>query len=319
MKSSLETNRIQRNPDVQLSIFSKADAALERAVEAFRNLDLKRASGAFSEAERLDPYLSNIQSWKNLILFLEGRERGGDLPQTLAEAWRRVPEHLDAGRLSATDTVFFDREIAGLAFRHVEPRDGFLDTGGTVHWGFLFTAIHEYEAARTALLPAIGDGGTDRADLWAGYADALWGLGRRRESAAALVRALVKDPFAVDLLRIRMPEVKPLYAKIRMRRDPRESRAVLLFAGWMEGLWDVVRPSGTDNRVEEDVMERIAKAGGSEPADRLRRFSLHFYLDRISPPGEFNIEARERMMELDAELFRAYLAKVGRMQGDMFG
>jgi hypothetical protein len=167
-------------------------------------------------------------------------------------------------------------------------------------------------------METLTDGHAGRADLWAGYASALWSIGNRRESTAALVRALVLDPAAVDLCRTRIPELRTLYEKLLLKRPPSESKALLLFYGWIEDLWKIRRPSGSPDTVESDVRKRIAGTDAPDRTGRLTRFSLCFYLDKIRPPGEIDIEARERMMELEPDLFRMYLEKIGRMQRDMF-
>jgi tetratricopeptide (TPR) repeat protein len=302
----------------QLSIFSNADDSLKRAIDAVRNLDLEKAGREISAARRIDPYAANLEAWEVIIGLLAGLGSGRPLSDFLAETWRALPEKTECGILSIKILELIDREIAEIALRHIGRPGGFLDAKKTLHWGFVIAARGDHEESRTLLMETLTDGHAGRADLWAGYASALWSLGNRRESTAALVRALVLNPAAVDLRRTRIPELRTLYEKLLLRRPPSESRALLLFSGWIEGLWEIRRPVGSPDVVESDVRKRIDGMDASDRTGRLTRFSLCFYLDKIRPPGEIDIEARERMMEMEPELFRVYMEKVGRMQRDMF-
>ena len=302
----------------QLSIFSRADDSLGRAVEAVRGLDLEQAGREIETARHVDPYAANLEVWNVIIGLLSGLDSGPPLPDFLASIWRALPEKTESGVVPMKFLDLIDREIAEIAFRHIGMSNGFLDEEKTLHWGFLSAARGDHDESRSLLMDALTGGHAGRADLWAGYASALWSIGNRRESTAALVRALMLDPAAVDLRRTRIQELRTLYEKLLLKRAPDEAKALLLFSGWQEGLWEIRRPARSPDSVESDIRNRVAETDVLGRSGRLRRFSLLFYLDRIRPPGEFDIEARERMMELEPDLFRIYLTRSEESQRVLF-
>lgn len=298
----------------QLSIFSQADAVFEQAVEALRGLRFGRARAELKRAAQIDPFMANLETWRKTALFLEKGFSEDRMSECLAEKWNGLPDEVRSNRMLPAESKLTECEIAKIAQRHLDPSAGFLDRGHTVHWGDLLFADGQYQQAQKILMQDLSEEHAGHAGLWASYANALWRLGRHSEALGALVRSLVLDPFRVDLYRIEIAECSGLYEKIALKYNPDESRALLLFFGWIHGVWTIQCPKESENRIESDVRGLIAKTTDSGTVGRYRRFCLYFYLDRISGTGDFNLEARENMKQLEPDLFNLYLQKIEQNQ-----
>jgi hypothetical protein len=69
----------------QLSIFSRADDSLGRAIEAVRNLELEQALREIKTVARVDTYAANLEVWNVIISLLTGLYSDRSLPGFLAE------------------------------------------------------------------------------------------------------------------------------------------------------------------------------------------------------------------------------------------
>ncbi|HDQ46242.1 MAG TPA: hypothetical protein ENN17_12230 [bacterium] len=302
----------------QLSFFSTADEVIEKTVSAIRELDFDRARRELETAARIDPCLAHIETWRKIVTLFYAGFSGGQPGDALAALWHTVAENVENGHWLPSEAQFADREIAEIAFRHLGNVKGFLDSDQTLHAGSLLAARGLYQEAGKALIDTLTGGHADRADLWSVYAETLRVLGRPVESRNALLRALVLDPFHIDLFRLRLPELQSLYVRVRMQYTPAESRALLFFYGWLDGLWPISllgRPGGIRT---EDIQKRLEQASGEEHTDRFRRFGLYCYRDQMLDSGRIDIEARQQMMDSAPDLFRLYLKKVDEKQSELF-
>jgi len=302
----------------QLSIFSEADGFLEKAAAAVRELKFDRAEREMVTAGNVNPFLTNLETWRKIINLMKKEKKDGSLTDFISRTWHAVPDEVKSGRLHPHEAELADREIAEIALHHLGKAEGFLDEDQTVHWGFLLAACGKYLEAQKILLQSLTDNHTDHADLWAAYTNVLWQLNRKTEAHSAFVYALILDPFCIDLYRIKIPELKRLYEKLRMHYTESESQALLMFFGWMENFLVISRPQRAVKTIHTDIKKRIAETDDSGKTGRFRRFCLYFYLDRIRDYGDIDLEARERMMELAPDLFRMYMKKVEETQSELF-
>ena len=294
----------------QLSIFSCADGSLEKAISAMTDLDLDLAESELNQAAGIDPSLANLNAWQKILALLKNQPTVRSLPDYLAGVWRTVSQDLSSGRLLPGESELADSQIAEIAVLKIGTGETFLDESRTVHWGELLVARKSYHDAQRILIKTLSGNQKDHAGLWAVYANLQRTLGREPESWAALVRALMLDPFAIDLNRNKIPEFQRLYETIRLQYTPDESRALLLFFGWMQGLWKITCPAGSEESLRNDVLRRIDRIDETGSAGRFQKFSLWFYLDLICMSGDYDLEARENMMELEPDLFLMYMKKV---------
>jgi tetratricopeptide (TPR) repeat protein len=309
----MEVESIQSSD--QLSLFSMASESVDRMIAAVRAFEFDEAEREIANAAQIDPYLTNLDAWRKIVHFMRRTSHNHDRHDSLAEMWRAIPAEVESGRFLPKEAELAENEIIEIARLHFSEALGFLDGNQTVHWGALLSAVGNHREAQKVLLDTISDGHTGRADLWAAYADALWAMGRHDESQVALMRALILAPLLIDFHRMHIPEVRSLFARLLLKYRSNESASLLLFFGWLEGLWKI---SGQKNRTglaEQEIKKLLHQVRGDDRVHQFRRFSLNFYLDRLEG---LNVEAREAMMALAPDLFRSYLKKIEEIQKELF-
>lgn len=285
---------------IQKSLFPDAVEVLGDALAALENLDLQRGFEFVGQARQRDPSLGNLDAIESALRWL--RTTLGDGPADVERAAAAFLDLPSAG-LSPGAVSFTDSALARYGLRHAT--GAFLDAGERVHVGALRLVLGHCATARRALDLTIEE---ERADLWGYRGDACVRAERLEEANECYVRALILDASAIDLFRLRQPRLAELYAELLASHTDSCARELLLPNAWMRGLLHV--PAGNEwltGHVAR-LRARTAVTEAASDAERARRFTFLFYLDRSRPRGAVSLDEREEMAELAPTLFRSVLA-----------
>jgi len=301
---------------VQRSLFPDAFEVQDAALAALEVMDLGAARELVRAACARDPGLVGLVVLEATVRWLDAALHGEPpAPENLAAAFRALPAAVSSRELARDAARFVDRSLARHAVLRADGGTVFLDAGETVHRGALHLVLDRSAAARAELRATLEAGHRGRADLWAYLGDACMLEERADEANAAYVRALVLSAADVDLYRIRAPRLAELHATLRATLPDAVARESLLTHAWLERVLAI--PTENEWLDEGQVAAVLAEpADAGAPAERRqRRFARLVYADRSRAPGAVDLEEREEMLALDAELFRRYVAACERGEG----
>jgi tetratricopeptide (TPR) repeat protein len=299
---------------IQRSLFPDAFEVQERALVALEAFDLAAARRAIEDARERDPGLPELPSWFEGIAWLHRELGDGPVSEEcLAAAFALVHEERRAGRLSRAGAERIDQALA----RHALARAGtraFLDADERLHRGALLSVLGRSEEALVLVRESLSENREGRADLWCALGDACHASERADEANAAYVRALLLDPDAADLDRLRHARLGAFLDELRARHPEPAARALLLVHAWLAGVL-VIPP---ENAWLEQHLPRLRLAtqlrSDASASVRARRFALLLYLEASRPPGDYDEGGRDEMQTLDEELFKRVLAHLGRLR-----
>ncbi|MBN1895774.1 hypothetical protein JW906_14885 [bacterium] len=287
----------------QTSLFSEAESLIGDAEQAAVDLDFHLAERTMRRAGEIDPYLSNLQSYLRIFRYLKSeRKRNPGTPDFITAVWHGLPKSVAAHALTAAESRIIEGYLDRIAEKNLASKSPFVDRGKTLARACLF--IHRLpERAHRELLDLVCGRYAGRSDLWAYYGDACRVLNRTAEADAAYCRALLNDPLAVDLFRIRSEGLRRLFARLLQDHSGQEAAALLFIHGWLEGLLPCPKKAdAADYAIPRKIPEnRVGE---------LLQFASCLALDQTGKSKKNHVEARQRMMEIDPDLFRLYLARV---------
>jgi hypothetical protein len=294
----------------QCSLFPDAFEVQERALAALERFDLGAARTAIEEARARDPDLPELASWSECIEWLQHELGDGPVSEAcMAAAFVLVPEEARAGRLDRSAAERIEQALA----RHGLHRAGarvFLDAGELLHVGALLVVLGRWAEAHGLLHETFTERHDDRADLWRAFADACQGCERAEEANAAYVRALLLDPAAADLERLRHPRLRFLLDELRAGHAEPEARALLLVHAWLAGILAIPPENGWLERHASRLLSSTRLGPAADAVARARRFALLLYLEASRRPGDYDEDARAEMAALDPTLFRRVLERL---------
>lgn len=237
----------------------------------------------------------------------------GPTAELLAETFLSLPEACRSARLTAAAASRVDRILARHVLRTWDGRRAFHDPGCRLPYGALLLVEPEAERARQSLLDALGPASAAagrRADLWGYLGDACLLLVRLGEANAAYVRALVIEPWRVDLHRTRAEALRSLHGRLTADRPFEEAVGLLLAAAWIEGAVRIEPGNAWLAGEKGRLRERGPEGARTSAAWRAGRFSLLPFLDRSLPAGRADRAAREEMQALEPELFARFMGRL---------
>ncbi len=300
--------------DSQLCFLTDAIEHLQQAHEAIENLNLEQAKEELTIAREIDPYISTLDTTAKLIaLFEKHLEECGEVEDFLAQVWQFVPQACQQNKLFLNEAKLADKYLVKIAEKQLPPDSDFIDPDEILHWGSLYLVAGKYEQARKVLLQTLSSTHPLRADLWAYYGDVCMESKKSNEAMAAYLNAVVIDPQEMDLFRIRNKDISALFAALQKSHPEAEARALLLFHGWLNGLFKIPPRFGKFFAEHQAFQTLLDEELPNDKAARIHRFSICLCRDQSqSGDGPHDYSFRERMLELDAELFAQYMKKLGR-------
>ncbi len=298
-------------PD-QLNLFSAAIDHKIQAIAYLKELDFRAAQEEIGLSQKIDPYLADLNIIANAIAFLN--EQVNSFPDSstadrLAHIWQTMPKAVEREEISLAGLKFLDSIVAPIALKEANTEKDFVDSECLLHKGVCFLALREINHAHKLLLDAVTSGNFERADLWGYLGDTLYLQHNVGKARAAYLHALVIDPQELDLLRLAYQPIFYLYNQLRHTYSEIEAKDLLLTYGWFDGIFEIPKKDDRLTRLAMNLWNQINQ--GRVNSDRhYYHFSISLYLDQSQPPGQIYVEARERMMDLDRQLFNRYLEKV---------
>jgi len=286
----------------QTSLFSEAESLIGDAEQAAIDLDFHLAERIMRRAGEIDPYLSNLQSYLRIFRYLKTeRKRNPETPDFIAAVWKGLPLSVGKHALTAAESRIIEAYLDPIAEKNLSSKGPFVDRGKTLPRACLYMQRLPSLALRELQNLVCGPYAR-RADLWAYYGDACSILNRNAEAEASYSRALLADPEGVDLFRIRNEGLRRLFDRLSRDHHEQEARALLYIHGWMEGLVPCLRKT-------DSAGLKIPKKIPENRVGELLQFALCLTLDQSGKGKKIHVEARQRMMEIDPDLFRLYLAR----------
>jgi tetratricopeptide (TPR) repeat protein len=296
----------------QLDFFTPAIDHLQNAYDAIENTDFELAKREATIAREIDPYIPTLNTTAKIIALLETHYRPGAEPGIfVAGIWQLIPQACRSGKLNLNEAHLADRYLARIAERQLGQGCTFIDAGEILHWGCCYLLSNKYERARKTLLDTLSSTHPLRADLWAYYGDVCMESKHETEALSAYLNAVVINPQAIDLFRIKNKEISGLFMSLQNRHSEAEARALLLFHGWLGGIFKIPKFFGQflDGHAVFQAM-----FDGDIPQDRvsrIHRFSLCLCRDQSqSNGGSRDYRYRELMLDLNNELFEQYMKKL---------
>ena len=289
----------------QITFLSDADVHLDEFDEAIENFDFDTALYELNKAVNENPNMPNVRSLQTILdlfeIYRDQNEHDGDL---LSAFWHDMPSLVADKMLTSREAEFADQYIAKMAVRRFEVI--FPDQKDMFHIGACLIRVKKYKQAAKVLRHSVTSTHKNRADLWGCLGDAAYRQSTdNRESHAAYLRALLIDPQAVDMLRLRHPGIKQLYAELCRDYNQAAARAMLPFMLWLKKIIKIMDLD--DNFIE--FLQRMSKKKTSNETDELHQFCINFALDQ-NCAAEQSVAHRQRMQELDGELFAMYMQRI---------
>jgi tetratricopeptide (TPR) repeat protein len=286
----------------QINLFSEAESLIGDAEQAAVDLDFHLAERTMRRAGEIDPYLSNLQSYLRIFRYLKSeRKRNPVTPDFLAAVWHGLPHSVRMHALTIAESRIIDGYLDPIAEKNLSSKGSFVDRAKTLPRACLY--MHRLPSRALRELQTLVCGPyARRADLWAYYGDACSILDRNAEAESSYSRALLADPLAVDLFRIQSEGLRRLFARLSQDHAEPEARALLFIHGWLEGI--VPCPKKTDA-----AGTRLPRKIPGDRVGELLQFALCLVMDQSGKGKKIHVEARQRMMEIDPDLFRLYLAR----------
>ena len=299
--------------DLQLDFFSAAVDHLQNAYDAIESLDFEQAKEQVAIAREIDPFNSTLNTTAKLIALYEKHHNDcGDVATFLAQMWQFIPQACQRRMLLIAEARLADSYLARIAARHLGQGNSFIDPGEILHWGCCYFISSKYEKARKALLNTLASTHPLRADLWAYYGDVCMKSKRTTEAMSAYLNAVAIDPQTVDMFRIRNEEISELFLTLQKSYPESEARALLLFQGWLDGLFKIPKFFGKFFDEHRAFQTMLDEEIPQDRATRIHHFSVCLCRDQSQADGgTHDYRYRERMMELDEELFGRYMKKLG--------
>ena len=295
----------------QMSFFSDAITHLQNAFNSLVDLDFERANAELTIAREIDPFISNLDSTAKLIHFFEKQFlQYESVPTFLAKTWQRIPQAHREKELFVGEARLADEYVVKIAEKQLNPNKTFIDSEETLHWGCCYLIAKKYEKAFKVLLNSLTSTHPLRTDLWGYYGDACIACKRYNEAESAYLRALAIDPQQLDFFRLKNKDIIRLYSRLEKKYPKPEARALLLFHAWLENLFKIPKYFGGFIEQNETLKKALSQSIPNDKATRLHYFSICLCYDQAQSDGQINYQVRERMMELDKELFGRYLEKL---------
>ncbi len=301
----------------QLTLFPDGQEVREEVMRSLERFDLPAARARCDAVRRCDPGLPGMELLDAAIAWLE--RKAGGVPEAIAAAFCDLASAGDTETMAPEVAELVDLAVARCAVRVHDGRAPFIDPAQRLHFGSVLLVLDRAEAAREWLrstLFAEGRGFSARADLWGYLGDACTLVEREREAQAAYVRALVVDPQAVDLRRLRHGGLRHAWQDLR-GTGPDAARGRLLVSAWRCGVLDFPRGDDTLAHLRGPLREGALQGADADApeAERHRRFGVLAYVDRSLPAGQPpDVDARAAMQDLDATLFAEYMRAVARAE-----
>lgn len=292
---------------LQRSLFPEAFEIQAQAFAALDELDLGAALRLVEEARERDPGLVNLGPLHAALVWLR-RELGSEpvSDELLALLFLTVPEACRSGEIAPEVAALIDTVIARQGLARTRSMRAFLDADQRVHRGSLLLVLCRFHEAHALLGASLAEHDA-RADLWAAFGEACFRLERLDEGNSAMVRALVLSAREVDLFRLRHERLCALHHELVQLHGEPCARELLLVHAWLAGVLSIPPENGWLDRHLSRLHLAAAPHAGSPPEQRLRRFSLLFYLDRSRAPGHYDEAQREEMQALGPGLFARVL------------
>jgi tetratricopeptide (TPR) repeat protein len=295
----------------QLSIFSVAVSCLQDAESALVNLNFNSVEKLLKNAKAIDPGMANLDSTIRICRFLKKNFKDSfDISDFLVNAWLKVPEVVRQNKLLPSEARCADRYLSQIAIQKLGHDNVFIDSEEILHRGSFYSVNEQHSKAHKLFLDTLTTTHPDRADLWGYYGDACFQLKRIREANSAYIRALIIDPQSLDIFRLNYKDLSQLYFRLLQSYSDTEARALLLFNGWIERILEIPRSQTDKGDYNKQIREKVLKEISEESDERLHQFSVCLFLDQSQPPDQIDYEVRERMMELNRDMFARYLERL---------
>lgn len=288
---------------LQRSLFPEAFEIQAQALAALDELDIGAALRLVEAARERDPGLVNLDPLRSALQWLHRELGSGPVSdELLALLFSTVPEACRSGEIAPEAMELIDTVIAREGLARTRSTQAFLDAGEGVHRGSLLLVLGLFHEAHALLVTSLAEH-DGRADLWAAFGDAGSALERFDEANAAYVRALLLSAGDLDFFRLRHERLRTLHHELVSLHGESRARELVLVHAWLSGALTIPPENGWLDRQLSRLHLAAALRSDSTPEQRLRRFSLLFYLDRSRAPGLYDEAEREEMQALEPELF----------------
>ena len=291
----------------QMSFFSEADPLLDQAEEVLKTLDFKGAEALYRQAKLLDPWISNIDSMLNICDFLKVHfDKTSDIATFLGSAWVAIPKAVADDQIRVSEVPIVEEQLARMACQYVPDIGMYIDQEEQLHWGNVYIHLAKYHDAHKHILETLYSGYGERADLWAYYGDVCFLLNRKREAEGAYARALMMNPHVIDYFRLVHPDLRHQLHALYSEMERESAQAILLFYGWRAGCIFIPTRSLEESE-DTKTLEKLLENTPQSEAERLHLFSACLYFDQSRPKNHVNYEVREKMKDLDSDLFDQFI------------
>lgn len=302
----------------QIELFTVAIEHKEKALDAMRRFALPQAKAELQVAQEIDPSLADVRTLMQATEFLTELGLNAKTRSSgLARAWQKIEEAragLSRATHALTESLICDRVVQCLPADYsefVDPKEK------TLHVGYCYLVLNRFEAAHRKLLDYLTSHyKKSHPRLWGYFGDACYKLNRHDECNSGYLRALFMDAQAVDIERLRYPNLQGVFDELRRQYPDETARALLPIHSWLEKVLHI--PKGNTwlaQWIREQKFDHSSELL-LYPAQRYRQFALCLYIDQSGLHGDIDFDARVEMQRLDGGLFRWYLDEVAKLEAE---
>ncbi|MCH8874014.1 hypothetical protein IH824_14785 [candidate division KSB1 bacterium] len=289
-----------------------------KALDAMRRFALPQAKAELRVAQEIDPSLADVKTLLQASEFLtELGLNAKTRASGLARAWtiiRDTRSTLAGAVHSILETLTCER------IQHLLPADyaDFVDSAEkSLHVGYCCLVLNRFEEAHRKLLDYLTSHSEEsHPRLWGYFGDACYKLHRHDECNSGYLRALFMDAQAVDIKRMRHPDLQRIFDELRKQHPDKTARALLPIHTWLEKVLHIPKANTWLAQVIREQKFDHSRELLLYPAQRYRQFALCLYIDQSGLHGDIDFDARVEMQRLDGGLFRRYLEGVAKLEGN---
>jgi len=221
----------------QIELFTPAVAHKEKALGALQRFAIGEAKGHVESARQIDAYLADLGTLTLAVdVLLSLGIRPKTKPSSLARVWARIQRtgtDLPRPVRCVVEALLCERIVQLLPGDFCE----FLDSNAKrLHVGTCYLVLNRPEQAHKKLLHSLSSHPAESYPrLWGYFADASFLPRRREEANSGYLRALLMDPQAVDVDRLKRPDLRCVVDDLRAQHEEETARGCSRFTpGWKQ-------------------------------------------------------------------------------------
>lgn len=296
---------------MQTNLFGSAFPLYEEGIQRLEQFEFSDAVDLIRQAQELHPELPNAPA--HLGVAELARVNGwsaGTTAQELAAFWETLhQEQAYEGRTTSQRRMVFKLLAKRLLKLADFDADGLVpDSSPPLHISACNLHAGNHQAAMQALLRVLDTRKRRLPSRYWGYlGDVASAMRRAREANMGYLLLLAIDPYDTDWTTFRHAALELLFHRLQGSGDLQTAYGSWAFYAWADGILEV---APGNHYIYPLLLQKIRQIDPEVPLntmERLQQFSLFVMYERSRPDQGPDPDMRQRMRELDGELFSKYL------------